>query len=466
MTALVLLLALGQVDGGLVDVVSTASPKVTVDGEASADVLGASNASDDVNGGTPAEQSAVELGINVRLYATAMSRHVHLDIDYQGRQPIAGNAQNSAIHLLYKAELSADFGNGLFFVGLGRFLAPSAVMLPVDGLRAQVHVGPVVVQAFGGRRAITSTRANVDFGNFLPAGGGSATLMLPRLQGELGITFSRDEVPFNEGATTRPFDAFSAYLRATGRPFEWLLAGAELATAERASYVLGPAWTSVELTTRTADLFYALAFLEVRPTKTLRLQYDFHFQQAEVWRKEPTSGLLPRFTDNRLRVRWRPFDLGWLGPEVRARVRSDWHEWRIGANADLAPAWAKGFGLRASYAYEKMVQSGTIVPPSDRSFWSASVNWRWRGLDLALGASNVQRSAKPLGSRIYTPYDDTPDAPVDLSPFVLEAQRILFLRAFYGSDVWFAALDFEQSLADPRERRIFAQLGARLEKAW
>jgi hypothetical protein len=147
-------------------------------------------------------------------------------------------------------------------------------------------------------------------------------------------------------------------------------------------------------------------------------------------------------------------------------VRSDWHEWRIGANADLAPAWAKGFGLRASYAYEKMVQSGSIVPPSDRSSWSASVNWRWRGLDLALGASNVQRSAKPLGSRIYTPYDDTPDAPVDLSPFVLEAQRILFLRAFYGSEIWFAALDFEQSLADPRERRVFAQLGARLEKAW
>ena len=49
---------------------------------------------------------------------------------------------------------------------------------------------------------------------------------------------------------------------------------------------------------------------------------------------------------------------------------------------------------------------------------------------------------------------------------VLEAQRILFLRAFYGSDIWFAALDFEQSLADPRERRVFAQLGARLEKAW
>ena len=35
-----------------------------------------------------------------------------------------------------------------------------------------------------------------------------------------------------------------------------------------------------------------------------------------------------------------------------------------------------------------------------------------------------------------------------------------------GTDLWFAGVDFEQSLTDVRERRIFAQLGLRLEHEW
>lgn len=464
------LIALSQVDA-----VSTASPKVTLDADASADVLVANSVNTDPGGGPEPELTSVELGISARLHATAASRHLHLDVDYQGRQPIAGNAPNTAIHLLYQAELSADFLNTLFFVGLGRFLAPSAVMLPVDGLRAQVHVGPVTVQGFAGRRAITSTRGNVDFGRFLPAGGGSVALGFARLTAELAVTFSRDEVPLLEGQAPKSFDALSAYLRAMGRPFDWLVLGGEVATAQRASYVLGPTWDDLTLTTRTVDLFYAIAFVELRPAKSLRIAYDFHFQQADLFRQGTVDdtgtpanvAFTPQFIDNRIRVKWSPFGLGWLGPEVRARVRPDWHEWRVGGFADLAPAWAKGFGLRGSYTFEKMVQTGALTPPSDRSYWSASVGWRWRGLDLALGASDVQRSNLPLSGRVYTPYDDSsPKAPVDLSPFVLAAQRIAFLRAFYGNEIFFAGVDFEQSLTDPRERRVYAQLGARLEEVW
>lgn len=471
------LLALAQADGGVaVDVVSNASVQWTIDAEASVDVLTANAINTNVGAGDPAELTASEIGLGARLYATGFSRHAHLDVDYQGRQPVAGNAQNSAIHLLYKAELSADLLNHLLFIGVGRFLAPSAVMLPVDGARVHLSLWKLELRVFGGRRAITSTRGNVDFSNFLPAAGGSAALTLPRLQAELGLSFSRDEVPLLKGTTKGAFDALSAFGRATGRPFDWLVAGAEVATAQRASYVLGPTWTSIALDPRTVDLFYAVAFVEVRPLPSLRLGYDFHFQQADLFRagvrldaNDPqvtAVGFTPQFIDNRVRVRWRAFDLGWLGPEARLRIRPDWQELRVGGTADLAPGWARGLCLRGGFTYEKMLPTGTTPAPADRSYWSASLGWRWRGLDLAVGASDVQRSTLPLSGRVYTPYDDTPTQPADLSPFVLEAQRIAFVRAFYGSDVWFAGLDFEQSLTDARERRVYAQLGARLEKMW
>lgn len=479
MTLLALtVLVLGQADAGVrdLDVMSGASVNTTLDAEAATDLLVANSANDDVGAGTPSELSALELGFRGKLRATGFSRHAHFDFDYQGRQPIAGNSQNTAIHLLYQAELSVDVLDKLFFFGLGRFVAPSAGFLPVDGLRAQLHLSKFELQVFGGRRAITSTRTgNVDLSTFLPAAGASAALTFERLRAEVAVTFNRDEVPLAQGPTSS-FDAFSVLARAVGRPFDGVTAGVDVSVAQRASYVIGPTWNSVALSARTVDMSSAVAFVEARPIKTLRIAYDFHFQQAWLFREGlrldeaspavTADGFVPLFVDNRVRVRWRPFGLGWLGPDLRFRIRPDRHEWRIGAQADLAPDWAHGFCLRGGFTFEKMVQTGVEPAPSDRSYWSASVGWRGKGFDVAAGASNVQRSVMPLSSRVYTPYDDTPTKPVDLSPFTLEAQRLGFVRAFYASGIWFGGLDFEQSLADGRERRFFVQLGARLEKEW
>lgn len=467
------LIVLAQHDGGAadepLDVVSHASPKATVDAEAATDFLAASNTNNDEGTGATPELTAFELGLRARVYATAVSRHLHVDFDYQGRQPVAGSAQNSAIHLLLKAEVSADFLDKKIFVGLGRFLPPSALMLPVDGLRARLHVWNLDVQVFGGRRAITSTRTgNVELSTFLPAVGGSATLTLSQLQAEVAVTYSQDQVVPIDRAEPQKFDSLSAYARATARPTDWLVLGAQVATAQRATYLLGPSWSDLSLRATSLDLFYVTGFVDVRPLRTLRIAYDFQYQQAQLFRDPElfSDVFTPRFIDNRLRVRWRPFELGWLGPEARLRVRPEWNEWRVGGFIDLAPTWAYGFCLRGTVLYDKLVSNTAALAPPDRSYWALSLGFRRGGLDLQAGASNVQRSALPLSSRVYTPYDDTPTRPADLAPFVLEAQRIAFVRAFYGNDVWFAGVDFEQSLTDGRERRLFAQVGARLEKEW
>jgi hypothetical protein len=330
---------------------------------------------------------------------------------------------------------------------------------------------------FGGRRAISSSDvSNVDFKTFLPAAGAAVGLSLPRLSGQLGFAYSRDQLPLLLGTTNPQVDASSGFVRATGRPLDWLVLGGEISLAQRADYVLGPTWNSISVTPANVDLFYALGFIEVKPSKSLRIVYDVHFQQAELFRGgvqlsagDPAVtavGFVPTYVDNRLKVKWRPFELGWLVPEARFRLRPDWNELRAGIGADLSPAWAMGLCVRASFAYDKRIQRGNLIPPADTSFWSASVGWRGHGLDVALGASDVERSALPISGRVYTPYNDTPTVTNDLSPFVLGAERIAFVRAFYGSSIFFAGVDFEQSLTDARERRVFAQLGARLDKEW
>ncbi len=481
MIGALVVIALSQADAGAavvaeadVDVQSHASPRATIDATASTDLLAANSVATDPGSGEPAELTAYELGIRALLNATAISRHLHLDVDYQGRQPIAGNLQNTPIHLLNRAELSADFLDKLLYFGVGRFLAPSAVMLPVDGLRARLAARGFELQLFGGRRAITSTRTgNVELSTFLPAVGLSAAFRTERVEAEAGVSFSRDQVPLQDGEQ-HSYDQLSAFVRSTVRPFDWVVIGGELALAPGATYVLGPSWSSVELVTRSVDLFYGYALVDLRPHSTVRITYDLHGQRAQLRRdrdnldpnEAPLLSLVPQFIDNRLRVRWRPFQLGWLGPDARFRVRPDRNELRVGGRIDLAPPWAKGVCLRATYMYEKMLKTGDAALPADRQYWSASLGWRWSGLDLAAGVSNVQRSNLPLSSRRYSPFDDGPATATDLSPFMLEAQRTAFVRAFWGSDVFFAGVDFEQSLTDTRERRVFAQLGARLEREW
>jgi len=53
----------------------------------------------------------------------------------------------------------------------------------------------------------------------------------------------------------------------------------------------------------------------------------------------------------------------------------------------------------------------------------------------------------------------------DLAPFVLDAQRVVFLRGFYSADEWFLGLDAEKSLEES-ELRFFVQAGVLWGAEW
>src|SRR5262249_19910237 len=144
------------------------------------------------------------------------------------------------------------------------------------------------------------------------------------------------------------------------RPIDELFAGGHLAFAQRASYVLGPTWSSVDLQVQALDLWNGVAYLEWRPVSWIRLGYNFHTQSTGVFfagiKTSTGSATLPassepRFTDNEVTLGFNVPDLGMIRPGVRYRIRPDRKEVRAGLSYDmyklfgLFDGWfSRGFG--------------------------------------------------------------------------------------------------------------------------
>jgi hypothetical protein len=256
-----------------------------------------------------------------------------------------------------------------------------------------------------------------------------------------------------------------------------VIAGGSLALAKRASYTLGPTWSSVQLNVGALDLWNGGLFVDWRPIRELRLGYDLHRQHAGVYPgfsvRTSTSGARtfgpaiedPNFTDNRVRASWRAFDVGWLRADARFRVRPDRKEWRWGGALDLDHLGLGGLFVRGHLARAVVSFDQEMGKPNlARTLWSAAGGYRVLGFDGEAGASFIDRAAGPISSRVSE--RPGPTAPINLAPFVLEAQRILYARLFYAGDLWFAGLDAEQNLENQKEQRFFAQLGVLVEEAW
>ena len=82
------------------------------------------------------------------------------------------------------------------------------------------------------------------------------------------------------------------------------------------------------------------------------------------------------------------------------------------------------------------------------------------GFDVGTGVSYLERAAQPWSSRVHDA-----QRPADLSPFVLEAERLWLARMSYETQWAYVAVDVERSLEDD-EYRAYAIAGGRLELAW
>lgn len=443
------------------------------EGELALDLLHATSTSDLPSSGPQESLSATELG--TRLRGTAEQGRFQLALDYQGREAVAGQFPTTPYRLFYRAEVMATVAEDRLVVGVGRFVAPSVAFLAVDGARGVWTPSDVArIELFAGRRGITGARSNLGFDTWLPAVGGAASWRGGRASLDGMASFAGDQASYGtEGVvpgdpvetTTGTWTSLAVTGGATVEPVDdALVLGARGTFSQGASWWLTPTASSPELVVTAVDLYQALGFLRYRVSDDARLDLDVISQQAAV----PISVdelQDPTFTDLRARFAGRLLDVAWLRPDVRLRLRQDRTELRTGLAADIDHLVVPGPFLRARAWFDDIFMDGTAddVQAVDRLLWSASAGWSRGGFDVEAGASFVDRAAGPVSGR--SPSLTTSQ---DLSPFVLEAQNIVFLRSFVATSArWFGGADLEANVqSGSPEVRAFLQVGVLGDTSW
>ncbi len=454
------------------------------EGEVAFDLLHATSASEAPASGPEPALSSTELGMRVR--GTVEHGRLLAALDYQGREAVAGTFQNTPYRLVYRAEIVGALVEDRLDLGVGRFLAPSVVFLPVDGARlAWTPSDALSLTAFGGRRGISTARTNLGFDEMLPAVGLAGAWRHERASADLLGSYAGDQVSYGtEGVVpgdptrtiTDTVTSLAATVGGTVEPMaDAMTVGLRATATQDATWVLAATSTTPELQLQSVDLYQGLAFLRWRPADTVRVDVDALRQAALVpivlapasEPGQPAAPIVdPTFSDLRARGAVRVVDAGWIRPDVRLRLRADRTELRSGLGADVDRLWIPGPFVRARAWFDDILmdRTGDDVAAVDRLLWSASAGWSEGGFEIEGGASFVDRAAGPVSGRSTAPTQLQSD---DLSPFVLEAQNIVFLRSFVATRRWFGGADLEANVIGPEpEVRAFVQIGLLGDASW
>ncbi len=145
------------------------------------------------------------------------------------------------------------------------------------------------------------------------------------------------------------------------------------------------------------------------------------------------------------------------------------HRAAVRRPADIDDLGIEGLFTRAMLQIDDVFadDGAQDVGAVDRLLWRASAGYSRGGIDLEAGASFIDRASGPVTGRSVSPVDPgVPGSSTDLSPFVLQAQNIVFARAFASSRQWFIGGDLEANVEDVPEIRAFLQVGALMESRW
>ncbi len=420
-------------------------------------------------GGAPQDFSLQEVGVSLGLKLKEFDDRLHVRIDYRGREPLGGDVENTQLRLLYWGEVGYEVLQDTLTVTAGRFVAESALFLPVDALRLDLELGKLHISGFGGRRGMTSSRRNVGFSEFLPAAGAGVRWVDRRLQLSFSGAFARDQIPLVNQPDAETLDGVSLMANGMYRPIDSVFVGASASFATRAAYVLGPSWSNAELDVQGLGIYNANLFAQWRPIKALRLDYRAHHQQAQIFSGGFADGSVdfvdPNFLDNRVSVAWAPWDMGWVRASARLRLRNDRTETRGTLSVTVDELGIEGPYLQGRMVYDD-VEFDEAGPDLDRLLWRAAAGYQRFGIDAKVGLSFLERAAAPVSGTAFNPRSGAqPIDPTELSPFVLQAQQVFFLQAFYSAHQWYGGLDVEKSL-NGDGLRILAQLGAVWGTSW
>ncbi|MEZ4322695.1 MAG: hypothetical protein R3F61_34830, partial [Myxococcota bacterium] len=137
-----------------------------LDAQIAADGLVATSKNAGPGAGTPENMTSGEIGLRVRADLTELDGRFRAHVDYRGRAPILGEKgefRNSALPLLYRAEARYAPVKDVLWIGAGRFIAPTSVFLPLDGVNVTYTRSGWRAGLFGGRRAISTGRQTLGY---------------------------------------------------------------------------------------------------------------------------------------------------------------------------------------------------------------------------------------------------------------------------------------------------------------
>jgi hypothetical protein len=419
-----------------------------------------------------------ELGLVVTAQIDKLRAGEHnsfsLRLDFHGREGLTGN---STINDLYELNATGHFLDDKLALTIGRFHVPGGFWVIADGARLDVRYADWIGQSFyGGLRSFTTGRRDTwmtaDNPTALPLAGTSLWLRHRIVQAWLGFTWAEDGIDLQSqlvsGQRALERHVEDEYFLDGGvtiypHPTLFLTGGASLGTRYDVQFNVNNPYsqTTVGIATLGAAGAYGLA--EYRPLKSLRFSYTFNFERVRLIQSQlltrkadgtPVQTASGSFQDHTLRLTYRI----WKALRMEASYRLRWrentdveHHATIGLRGDELWQGLGGFG---SVGVDK---DSLTAKEHDRLIYSVGVSYVRTFLDLRLGILYTDGFGSGLTFSQHLMTSDK-TAPAELFPYVLETNRIAFLRGFFTFWKMFAGLDVEENLS-AGQLRMLAQIG-------
>jgi hypothetical protein len=427
--------------------------------------------------------AGAELGLTLRAEARRLVRRpgpqVDLKLDFAGRESLVGQRQ---FNNLYELKVVVrDLARGRVDLAFGRLRLPGGFWLFADGAMLTARYTPWLSQSFyGGLRSFTSGRRNTwmaDSPVALPIAGTALSLDRKRVQAQLSFTYAKDAVDLPLGAGLVPGQLrlerhltdeyfLDGWLTVYPHDRVFLTAGASMGTRYDVQFDAQSPYGPTTLGVSTLGAVSAYALGEGRPHKRVRLQYSFNFERVRLFQSTlltlkpdgtPVQAVDGSFQDHVVRAVW----LAWRALRVegsyrlRYRANTDLqHRLQLGARGDDL---FRGMGVFLSIGIDVNTLTGKIA---NRVIYSGGLSYVRPWLDLRAGvlftdgigsglAFSARQASYPSG------------APAELFPYVLESNRVAFVRGFATFWKMYAGLDVEENL-DRAQLRVLAQIGASL----
>jgi hypothetical protein len=421
-----------------------------------------------------------ELGITAKLEARNIAGKYDVKLYFIGREGFIGNStQNNLYELSFTAKNLANRVD----VKLGRFAVPGGFWLILDGAQLTVKYTTWLSQSvWGGLRAFTTGRqptwmTTSDNKQVLPLVGTALTARAEKVQAQVSFNWSRDVVRQRLGELVddgpiqwenQTVDEYfiDGYLAVQPHEKVWLTGGATAGTRYDVQFNAANPYGPTTLGVATIGAVGAWGMLEARPHKRLRISYDIDYERMRLFQSElltlkpdgtPVQAADGTFLDQQLRLVW----IAWRALRVEANYRLRFrdntdieHHFLAGVRADDL---FRGLGAFVSVGADL---NNLTTKIHNRVLYNAGVSLVKPWLDARLGILFTDG----IGSGLVFSYRNasgTGAAPTDLFPYVLNANRIAYLRIFGVFWKMFAGLDVEENL-DAGQLRILAQIGASL----